>query len=77
MSAGVSSQGGSGIGGGAAAGRHHAISTSLNSRPRAELECISCGRPVTTTLVVQSGRLYCSWDCSSSLEARVPGQYLG
>jgi len=45
--------------------------------PRAALGCISCGRPVTTTLVVQSGRVYCSWDCAGSLEPIVPGRYLG
>jgi hypothetical protein len=78
MSGGVSRQGGPGIGGGAAAGRHRAISQqAVTSIARAGLECIQCGRPVTTTMVVQSGRLFCSSDCVSSLDLMVPGQYLG
>jgi len=28
-------------------------------------------------LVVQWGRVYCSWDCAGSLEPIVPGRYLG
>jgi len=74
---GVSRQGGPGIGGGLAAGRHRAIPTGTAVLQRAVLDCISCGRPVTTTLVVESGRLYCSSACAASREPMVPGQYLG
>jgi len=59
------------------AGRHRAFTTAQATVPRAALGCISCGRPVTTTLVVQSGRVYCSWNCAGSLEPIVPGRYLG
>jgi hypothetical protein len=77
MSAGVSRQGGPGIGGGMTAGRHRAYTLGRTSASRAVLECISCRKPVTATLVVQLGRVYCSWDCASSLEPVIPGQYLG
>lgn len=77
MSDGVSRQGGPGIGGGLAAGRHRAIPVAAAVLQRAALDCLSCGRPVTTTLVVESGRLYCSSACAASPEAMVPGQYLG
>lgn len=78
MSGGVSRQGGPGIGGGAAAGRHRAIyQQPVTSIARAALDCIQCGRPVTTTIVAESGRLFCSWDCVSALDLMVPGQYLG
>jgi hypothetical protein len=78
MSGGVSRQGGPGIGGGAAAGRHRAISQQpVTSIARTALECIQCGRPVTTTtMVVESGRLFCV-DCVPALDLMVPGQYLG
>ena len=77
MTGGVSRQGGPGIGGGFAAGRHRAISSgAVASVPRAVLECNSCGRRATTP-VAQLGRLFCSWDCVGSAEAMVPGQYLG
>ena len=76
MSDGVSRQGGPGIGGGSAAGRHRAIPVAAVVASAA-LDCISCGRPVTTTLVVESGRLYCSSVCAASPEAMVPGRYLG
>jgi len=77
MSDGVSRQGGPGIGGGFAAGRHRAIPAGGTAAPRATLDCVSCGRPVTTTFVVQVGRLYCSSVCAGSPEATVPGLYLG
>jgi hypothetical protein len=78
MSGGVTRQGGPGIGGGAAAGRHRAVSQQpVTTIARAALECIQCGRPVTTTMVVESGRMFCSWDCVSALGLMVPGQYLG
>lgn len=77
MSDGVSRQGGPGIGGGFAAGRHRAIPAAAAAAPRAGMDCLSCGRPVTATLVMQSGRLYCSSVCAGSPEAMVPGQYLG
>jgi len=78
MSDGVSRQGGPGIGGGLAAGRHRAIPIAAEALQRTSaIDCISCGRPVTTTLVVESGRLYCSPACAASPEAMVPGRYLG
>jgi hypothetical protein len=77
MSCGVSRQGGPGIGGGIAAGRHHAITSGGATSPRPVQECLSCGKAVTTTLVVESGRLYCSWDCAASIEPMIPGRYLG
>jgi len=78
MSDGVSRQGGPGIGGGLAAGRHRAIPVAAAVvAGAAAVDCISCGRQVTTTLVVESGRLYCSSACAASPEAMVPGQYLG
>jgi len=43
----------------------------------AAIDCNSCGRPVTATFVVESGRLYCSPVCAASPEAMVPGRYLG
>jgi hypothetical protein len=63
------------MGGGLTAGRHRAIPAA--GRARASLDCVSCGRPVTTTFVVQVGRLYCSTVCAGSPEGTVPGLYLG
>jgi len=77
MSVGVSRQGGPGIGGGLAAGRHRAIPAAAAVLARAALDCISCGRPLTTSLVFESGRLYCSSACAAAPEAVVPGRYLG
>jgi hypothetical protein len=76
MCDGVSRQGGPGIGGGLAAGRHRATPIAA-AAAHAAIDCISCGRPVTTTFVVESGRLYCGPVCAASPEAMVPGRYLG
>jgi len=65
------------MGGGSAAGRLRAIPVAGTAATRANLDCVSCGRPVTTTFVVQVGRLYCSTACAGSPEGTVPGLYLG
>jgi hypothetical protein len=63
--------------GGFAAGRHRAIPAKGTAASGATLDCVSCGRPVTTSFVVQVGRLYCSPVCAGSADAAVPGLYLG
>ena len=77
--AGVSRQGGSGVGGGTATGRHHAVPApqTLHRIGRASLDCIGCSRPVTGVAVVVQGRVFCTWDCAVSIAGPVPGQYFG
>ena len=76
---GVSGQGGSGAGGGAAASRHRGLqptpSTHRTGRPA--VECVSCSRTLTGTAIVVAGRVYCTWDCAVSTAGTVPGQYFG
>ena len=73
---GVSRQGGSGIGGGIAAGRHRATGTARTAPPGPALSCVSCTGPVTGVAVVVQSRVYCSWDCAVT-SAGIPGRYLG
>ena len=77
---GVTRQGGLGSGGGAAAGRHPAISTgkrrparSLNREPA----CASCGHPMVTTVAFSFSETYCSWQCATDASAVIPGLYYG
>ena len=77
--AGVSRQGGSGVGGGTAAGRHHAVQI----RPRRRyaqvksLSCVACDRPVAGVAVVLQDRVFCTWDCAVGVAGTVPGRYFG
>ena len=79
--AGVSRQGVSGIGGGIAAGRHHAVQFNAgpkqHSARRRQLDCVACSQPVTGMQVVVAGSVYCSWDCAVSVGGIIPGQYFG
>lgn len=75
---GVSRQGGLGIGGGTAAGRHRALS--VRGAPRrtvTAVSCASCGQTVTTTFVVHAAKIFCSWDCAGTTDFVIPGQFLG
>ena len=76
---GVSRQGGSGIGGGAAAGRHQAVRLAPRHghSHHQSIDCGSCLQPIRGTAVVIAGRLYCTWDCAVSFAGMVPGQYFG
>jgi hypothetical protein len=77
--AGVSRQGGSGIGGGVAAGRHRAIPQvePLNRTSLVSLECAGCRRPLTDAAVFLAGKVYCGTDCVQSLAVPIPGLYFG
>ncbi len=79
---GVSRQGGSGAGGGMATGRHQAIRLPGRTHSHlrgtaAELECTGCRRPVTGVAVIVAGRVFCTWDCATSVAGTVPGLYFG
>jgi hypothetical protein len=76
---GVSRQGGSAIGGGVAANRHHAVQLGTRSKHsrRQLLDCVACSQPVTGVKVVVAGSAYCSWDCAVSVAGIIPGQYFG
>jgi len=77
---GVSRQGGSGIGGGAAAGRHRAYPAqsgpSILQRRHSELSCVGCGGTVSGVAVVVQSRVYCG-DCAVTTAHPVPGLYFG
>jgi hypothetical protein len=78
---GVSRQGGSGIGGGIAAGRRHAIpggpqASSFRDAKAQALPCDGCGAPVRGVAVVVQRRLYCE-GCAVVFAHPVPGLYFG
>ncbi len=72
-------QGGSGVGGGTAAGRHQAVHLSAGHRHshQQSLDCVGCLQPIRGAAVVIAGRLYCTWDCAVSASGIIPGQYFG
>ena len=78
---GVSRQGGSGVGGGTATGRHHA-SQPVPSGPSVfqqgftVLSCDTCGGRVSGVAVVVQRRVYCG-DCAVTSASHVPGLYFG
>jgi len=73
----VSRQGGSGIGGGMAAGRHRTVRPGQRLSHLQSLDCVGFLQPLRGGAVVIAGRLYCTWDCAVSASGMLPGQYFG
>ena len=75
MGSGVTRQGGLGSGGGTAASRHRALSSTRRRQVKADLTCAGCGQPL---VAIPFSEAYCTSQCATqSAAVFVPGHYYG